>query len=148
MSEKQPEVIIQGDVLFLRVREIEDISETFKDQETHDAIVALGETTGHKHVMEDIIFVDDSGVQPDGDLAGELFRAASERIESEQQEIVAAVVVPDKGRVRHLDADEEPTGEHNDLELPPGGYIVARQRRFNPIERGSPSFSSWMTIAD
>ncbi len=141
----QPKVIVQGDVLFLRVRDIEDIEDTFKAQERHDAVVALGETTGHKHVMEDIIFVDDSGILPDGDLAGELFRAANDILETNRQEVVAAVVVPEKGRVRHLDADEKPTGEHNDLELPPGGYIVARQRRFNPFERRA---GSWMTIAD
>jgi hypothetical protein len=140
MSEKnQPLIIVQGDVLFLR------LSKGYygEKKDAHDAIVALGEVTGHRHVAEDVIYVEERN-----NLAQELFMKAGQILEVERQDIVAALFVPEKGKVRHLDAEGNPTGEHADLDLPQGSYVVAKQRRFDPNETATTGQVGWSSVFD
>ena len=130
MSEKKKKVIKykkyqQGDVVMFQVndesfkdvvgtRREEDIVHYNGNSDTH-AILAFGEATGHKHQVNMADMVKEAGVT----LHMPRFRTAGED-------------VPDAFEV-HNETVTLCHEEHNEIEIPPGKYVVRIVREFDHI---------------
>ena len=109
MARGRRKMIQQGDVLLIPIQtptaeELKGrgVKRTHKDR----MVLALGEVTGHQHVVEDVDVLE-------GLFGGEV------------------VIVADKPTtlVHRTEADE-PTGEHEDMETGKGAYLVRLQRTY------------------
>ena len=109
MARGRRKMLQQGDVLLIPIQTPTDeelkgrgVKRTHKDR----MVLALGEVTGHQHVVEDVDVLE-------GLFGGEV------------------VIVADKPTtlVHRTEADE-PTGEHEDMETGKGAYLVRLQRTY------------------
>ena len=109
MARGRRKMLQQGDVLLIPIQtptaeELKGrgVKRTHKDR----MVLALGEVTGHQHVVEDVDVLE-------GLFGGEV------------------VIVADKPTtlVHRTEADE-PTGEHEDMETGKGAYLVRLQRTY------------------
>lgn len=147
------EIFRQGDILFKRVRSIEDVDKKLVNGLT----VALGELTGHHHS-----FVPGSLVQLYADpkdstetpiameimskkdiakVKGELDRASKGGIFGSgfgallQQEVVVAPPTIITTSEQQLEQEEDVQrlvhNEHSSLLLPPGQYVIGREKEYN-----------------
>lgn len=90
---------VQGDVPILRVKSL-----TRGGKRTNNRIVAMGEVTGHNHVIEGSV----ECYEVERDLAGQLFRG---------MEVVVA-----EGESAYLRHTSD--GEHRTIEMMPGIYFI------------------------
>ena len=101
----------QGDVLLIPIQDPRegDIPEGIAKPEivrTERVTLALGEVTGHSHVIDDVDLITDFFGSP-------------------------VVIVGKEGNtLKHVDEDDTLTEEHTPLELEPGAYMVREQREY------------------
>ncbi len=99
-------IVAQGDVLLISIERLPIKTELKKDR-----IIALGESSGHRHEVS-------SGCDVLVDDIGTMYVQAKTARE----------------RIRHLLGKETPTGEHDDITLPEGLYRVELQREWRRKE--------------
>lgn len=112
MSEHKT-LYLQGDVAIQRIdNPIRSDNARDIPRDADDALVlARGELSGHRHVILE--------------ESAQFFREPKHLEAAEtNQNYVGTLVVPEHTAVRHE--------EHHTVVLPPGSYIVRRQRIFNP----------------
>ena len=109
MKKARRKMIQQGDVLLIPIQtptadELKGRGVTRKHQDK--LVLALGEITGHQHVVEDVDVLE-------GLFGGEVVIVADEPIE-----------------LKHLTEAGEPTGEHETMKTDKGAYLVRLQRTY------------------
>ena len=137
----------QGDINFTPLeafgKSAKDVSKAMRLRTTANRVlIQEGEITGHHH---GIWLVPTPARLHDGALAravadtspinvgGQLFRdgtlAASLGLDAGAP-VVGFLVAETPVIIRHASADGKPTGEHGDIQLPAGGYLVTGKREW------------------
>lgn len=116
------EVMHHGDIKLVRVT---GLPLTHVSKQDGPIIVGLGEQTGHRHIVGAATVYAAPGITMQ-DLAQ--FAATGQPIEGDVYLQVDAPTI-----IKH-DKDGRRTGEHTDITLPPGYWIVSRPREYAPDE--------------
>jgi hypothetical protein len=109
------EMYQQGDVLLIPIQDPRkgELPEGAKAPEivrTERVTLALGEVTGHSHVIDDVDLIEDFFGSP-------------------------VVIIGEGGNtLKHIDEDDVLTEEHEPLEIEPGAYMVREQREYTGPE--------------
>jgi hypothetical protein len=118
-----------GDIAFGKLSEA--AADRFRSKatklDTGRVVVGLGEKSGHQHVVESGACLVKEGVTKE-DLAR--FVLTGEPINGDRQAV--AIDVVGESAVRHLLHGETPTGEHRDITLDEGVWVVWRPREYDP----------------
>lgn len=128
----------QGDVFLVRIdpREVTALR-AVEDRDPRGVVLALGEATGHAHVV-----VGESVALFEGQLQREVGRAAQlprhARLESPPAPVHRFLRVEAPAVLRHE--------EHGAVELDPGLYRVVRQREYTPAAHGR--LGGWQIVGD
>ena len=101
----------QGDVLLIPIQdphkgELPEGTKAPTIVRTDRVTLALGEVTGHSHVIDDVDLIDDFFGSP------------------------VVIVGEDGNTLKHIDEDDTLTEEHEPLEIEPGAYMVREQREY------------------
>ncbi len=128
----------QGDVFLVRIdaREVTALREV-EDRDPRGVVLALGEATGHVHVV-----VGESVALFEGQLQREVGRPAQlprhARLEGPPAPVHRFLRVAAPAVLRHE--------EHGPVALAPGLYRVVRQREYTPAAHGR--FGGWRNVDD
>ena len=106
-----PKMYQQGDVLLIPIQDprTSDLPEGVKAPtivRQERVTLALGEITGHSHVIDDVDLIEDFFGSP-------------------------VLVVDEPVTLKHVDEDDTLTDEHKPLEIDPGVYMVREQREYD-----------------
>jgi hypothetical protein len=122
------ESVRQGDVLLIRVKELPIGYDKFP---TDRCVIALGEASGHEHVIEKNVELWVN--QNQAWLTGSGFRPSHDPTLNRYLKITG------KTSLDHVKAFR-PTGDHDFIELDPGEYKVVIQRHESaPAQKSSPA---------
>jgi len=116
----------QGDVLLIRVPQpIDTLKLKLVPREDGQVVLAHGEVTGHAHRLSSLecnLFIDERRLISEEDTVGIFSRlgggAVGRPVPDKVLEVKETVMLTHE--------------EHGPIELPPGQYIVRRQREYDP----------------
>jgi hypothetical protein len=123
-------MIRQGDILLKRIDGVDTKKALGRlvrqEKEFKDALVGLGEESGHKHVVRNAeLYVSVSNLET----------LQNWRVGRAPTPPIVWVVAGEATELAHVDENDQPTTDHKPLVVPAGVYEVVRQQEFDPFNQ-------------